>query len=259
MKKEWLVKTLALGIIVLFIGVAIQPGISTNTFQEEKTDVDAKDYLFQTLIAISNNPDVKDLLKQNNQRLFTFDHNYKDIFLQLLFKKPRLLKSMLFTKPKMTYEYLDKSYNNGVELINILGEEESLKILESIKITNPDLLNELNNIIKNNKELSNRMSTLEIMNNEIKPDAPLELYPVFCFILFAILLTLIIIIEIPIYIILNTIAFIFKNSKYFDFICEILGSINIQILIGLAYATVYILLILGCFPYYPYKSVYITP
>jgi hypothetical protein len=38
MKKDWLVKTLALGIIILFIGVAIQPGISTSIKQEEKTD-----------------------------------------------------------------------------------------------------------------------------------------------------------------------------------------------------------------------------
>ena len=44
MNKEWLVKTLALGIVVLFIVVAVQPGVSINIKQEEKTDLKPLSY-----------------------------------------------------------------------------------------------------------------------------------------------------------------------------------------------------------------------
>ena len=36
MKKEWLIKTLALGIVVLFIGVSFQPIIAEKTMSIEK-------------------------------------------------------------------------------------------------------------------------------------------------------------------------------------------------------------------------------
>jgi len=39
MKKEWLVKTLALGIIVLFIGVAIVPSINTIAYQSSNKNI----------------------------------------------------------------------------------------------------------------------------------------------------------------------------------------------------------------------------
>ena len=47
MKKEWLVKTLALGIVVLFVGVVFQPGISavdkeTNEYDELKDSNEIK-------------------------------------------------------------------------------------------------------------------------------------------------------------------------------------------------------------------------
>ena len=173
MKKKWL----AVGIILLFIGVSFQPIIAEKTKiisvenESSYANVDfdeAKEYLFQTLIAISNNQNVKELLKQNNHKAFNSDYDYKDVFLQILFKKPRLLKSMLFTKPKMTYEYLETNYNRGLELYNILGKEESLKIIESVKIVNPEFFNELNNIILNDKELYDKILTLGEINEILK-------------------------------------------------------------------------------------------
>ena len=190
MKKECLVKTLALGVIVLFISVSYQPIIAEETISVEKESnydncsfEEAKEYLFQTIIDISNNPEVKDLLKQSNQRLFTSDYDYKDVFLHLLFRKPRLLKSLLFTRPKMTIEYLDKSYNNGAELINLLEEEESLDMVESVKITEPEMFNELKNIILNDEELSNQIFVLEEMNNDLKFNFERTDFPIICGIL----------------------------------------------------------------------------
>jgi hypothetical protein len=201
MKKEWLVKTLAMVIVVLFISVSYQPIIAENTTSVGKESSynnldfeEAKEYLFHTIIDISNNPDVKELFKQlkYNQRIFTSDYDYKSVFSQLFLKKPELLLSILFTKPKMTYEYINQTYNRGIKCVNILGEKQALDMTDSIKISNPDLLNELNNIIKNDKELSNRISTLEIMNNDLELDSPFKGRPIICICLLLICIPLLI-------------------------------------------------------------------
>jgi len=175
MKKEWLIKTLAVGIIILFIGVSFQPIVAEETVLVEKTSdydnysfEDAKEYLFQTLIEISNNPEVKEFIKQNNQRIFTSDYNYKSVFSQLLFKKPKLLKSMLFTKPEIRFEYLETSYVKGVELFNILDKEESLEMVDSISFSNPKLFAEFNNIIFSDKELFSRIFILGEINDNVQ-------------------------------------------------------------------------------------------
>jgi hypothetical protein len=48
------------GITILFLGVGIQPAIATVT-PTKVVDFEPKDYLFQTIIDITNNPDVKDI------------------------------------------------------------------------------------------------------------------------------------------------------------------------------------------------------
>ena len=183
-------KSLAFTVIVLFIGVSFQPIIAEKTVSVEKESnynnvdfEDAKEYLFQTLIAISSNPDVKELLKQNDHKVFTSDYNYKSAFSQIFLKKPRLLLSILFTKPKMTYEYLEKNYNKVLEIIDILGIEETSNIGESVKISNPELFNDLQNIILNDKELSNRISVLEEMNNNLNSNLGFQNNSIICNIL----------------------------------------------------------------------------
>ena len=56
-------KTLVVGVIVLFLGVAVQPSIATVQ-PEQEINVEPKDYLFQIIINIANNPNVKGLFKQ---------------------------------------------------------------------------------------------------------------------------------------------------------------------------------------------------
>jgi len=187
-------KGLAISIIVLFIGVSFQPIIAENTIsvvKESNSNVDfedAKEYLFQIIIDISINPDVKNLFEQlkYDQKIFTSDYDYKSAFLQILFKKPRLLKSILFTRPKMTCEYLETNYNKGLEIIDILGIEETSKMMESVKITNPDLFNEFKIIIENDKDLSNRISVLEEVNNNLKSNLGFQNNSTICNILYII-------------------------------------------------------------------------
>jgi len=175
-KKGVFSKGVVIGIIVLFIGIAVQPSIATVSIDDE-IDVDAKEYLFQTIIDIANNPDVRDFLKQNRHNMFVYDYDFKSVFRQILFKKTRIFFSMLFSKPSVTYRYLDDSCNRGCEITNILGEDKILEIVSSAGITKPEVFNELNNIIMNNEELSNRITALAEMNEVLKPDSPFEDYP----------------------------------------------------------------------------------
>jgi hypothetical protein len=167
MKKDMLSKTLVIGVVVLFIAISSQSAIAIDI--PEKEEIEPKDYLFETLINIANNPEIQDLLEENKNNIDNLDFNNKYIFRQIFFKNPELLFSMVFTKPKMTTQYLDKSYNQGIELIEIFGEEKALEIIDTVKITNTELLDDINDIIMNDEDLSLRISTLIEMNNETNP------------------------------------------------------------------------------------------
>jgi hypothetical protein len=67
---------------------------------------------------------------------------------------------MLFTKPTLTHGYLDKIYDIGVEMVDILGEEQVYEIMDTITITDTEVYEGLNNIILNDEELSNRLGPL---------------------------------------------------------------------------------------------------
>ena len=178
-------KVLVLCIIVLFLGVSVQPSMGTDI--PDKIEVEPKDYLFQTIIDIANNPDVKELFEQYNYNIFTSDYKGKDLLLQLLFKKPRFFFDMFFTKPSITHEYLNKCYNNGIEITNILGIEKVLELIESIDINNPEFFIELDNIIINDEDLSNRNNKLIEINEQFDPYPAFKFRPIICAILAMIL------------------------------------------------------------------------
>ncbi|KYK22200.1 hypothetical protein AYK21_04050 [Thermoplasmatales archaeon SG8-52-2] len=189
---DLLYKSLVVGVIFLFIGLGIQPAFA-KVEPEQENDVEPKDYLFQTIIDIANNPDVKELLEQYNHQLFTSDYDYKSVYRQLLLKNPRLLYSMLFTRPSITIEYLDKCYNKGIEVTKIIGEDKALEIIEVNKITDTRVFDELNNIIMNDKELSGKIAILKVIKEESSSYTTLGYFPVFCFVLWLSMFVLILI------------------------------------------------------------------
>ena len=162
---------LVVSVIALFIGVAVYP--STATVQQvEDTNEEPKGILFQTIIEISNHQEVRDLIEQYNQNLFTSNHI--DAFPRLLLKESRLPFRIPFTKPSSSYEFLDKCYNSGIELINIFSEDKVLKIVETAELYNPEVLEEINSIVVEDEILSEKISLLrEINTNPIWPNTPL--------------------------------------------------------------------------------------
>jgi len=187
MKQRIICKALAVAVIILFLGLAIQPSVATVQ-PETEIDIEPKEYLFQTIIEIANNPDVNSLLEQHRNDLFKVDID-RSIYRKLFLRNPRLLLNMLFTKPSITCEYLDKCYNNGIEITNIIGEDKALELIESIKVTDIEVFDELNEIVLNNEELSDRLVVLEEMNKGYVSDLTWE-FPVICNILAIILVVL---------------------------------------------------------------------
>jgi hypothetical protein len=166
MKKDMLRKALVISVVVLFIGVGGQSVFAVDI--PEKEEIEPKDYLFETIVAIANNPDVKNLFEEYRNNI-NLDYNNRYLFRKLLFKNPDLLCSMVFTKTKTTTQYLDKSYDQGIELIDIYGEEKTLELLNLVKVKNPEILDDLNNIVMSDEELSGRISKLSFFNNETNP------------------------------------------------------------------------------------------
>jgi len=179
MNQRIICKTLAVAVIILFIGLAIQPSIAVQT--ETEIDIEPKDYLFQTIIDIANNPEVKNLLEKYGNDLFKVDID-RNVYRKLFLRNPRLMFNTLFTKPSMTIEYLDRCYNKGIEITNIIGEDKVIEIIKNAEVTDTKLFNEINDIITNDEELSSRIETLKEMNTESNSILGYP-YPIICSIL----------------------------------------------------------------------------
>ena len=73
MERKILRKMLTIGAILLFLCVAIEPITSTDITQNKTTpemeNIDPKDYLFETIIEIANDPEVAALLEEYEQSM----------------------------------------------------------------------------------------------------------------------------------------------------------------------------------------------
>jgi hypothetical protein len=176
--RNGIYKSIVIILMLMLVGLAFQPAVSTNELKKE--ELEPKEYLFETIIDITKNPDVKDFFNNFEPNDINLNINTKGAFFKILLRNPSLITSMWFKRPIMSHNYLSFVYNQGIEAVKIIGEEKSIEILNSITIKNPNIINDLTNILNNNKELSQRISTLEIMNNEVKPDEPFADTPVIC-------------------------------------------------------------------------------
>jgi hypothetical protein len=178
-----ILKSTVIVITLLFIGLAFQPIVSTNELK--KGQMEPNNYLYDTIINIVNTPEINELLNQivnewkNDNYYMKWDFDSKIVFKNLLLKKPNLLMSIVFSESSVTNDYLESSYKKGCEAIKILGEKNALDIIESVEITNPDILDELDNFIMNNEELYDRITTLEELN-ENSESLPFRNYSVIC-------------------------------------------------------------------------------
>ncbi len=252
MKKGLVRKGLVISVILIFIGVGIQPAIATVQQEEELIDVEPKDYLFQTILDIANNPDVKELLEQYDNDLFKVDID-RSVYRKLLLRNPRLLINILFTKPSISVEYLNNCYNNGIEITSILGEDKVLEIIENVKVTDTKLFDKLNNIVTKDEVLSGKLDTLKEVNKVLNPITPFEDNPIICTILLLLVISSWIVMGF-FEIIINIIDVILNENSLLR---EILS--NLFLIIAFPSATVWfcsiVFMIDFCLDFYPYIKV----
>jgi hypothetical protein len=182
-KKDLIRNVLVLGIIILLMGIAVQPG--TATVQNDLNFNNKKDTLFQTIIDITNNKDFNNLINSENSNdfYFEFDYNLRKDFRDIFFENLGFFSSLLFTKTSLTHNQLESAYEKGSELINTIGEDKALELVDSIKIKNPKLSNGISDILEENEEIRNKIEEIKMMNREIKPTSPSDINPIICGIL----------------------------------------------------------------------------
>ena len=186
--KRKIFKTLVIGITLLFIGLAFQPSVST--IEVKKAETEPKQYLYETIMDIKNNQEINEILNRvkddwnsNYRNYINWNYDGKEAFQNLVIKKPYVLYTLLFTEPTISSEYFEKSYKRSLKVINALGEQHVIEAVESVEIVNPEILDDITNYIINDEDLMERISTLQVMNNEPDPTAPFSNYSAICKIL----------------------------------------------------------------------------
>ena len=171
-------KAIVLSIIVMFLGVGIYPVIAShpkqtpNILTTDETDygidTEPKEYLFQTIVDIINNPEINLLFEttKNDGECICYNYDIRSVFQKIFFKKPLLIFTMIFSKPSITHTYLETNYNRGCEVKNILGEDNSNMIVNSIEITNTEFFSNLNDIIMDNEDIYDKITTLATLNSQ---------------------------------------------------------------------------------------------
>ena len=177
MRKKILLGSIIAVVLLVLVSFSSVVGYSSvksnpsNTIITDELDFEyCKDYLFETLVEISNNEDVKDLTNSNNQNLLPTNPNHR---LLMPFRRNT-------NKVSLSVEHLDFLYNIGLKIIDRLGEEKVAEIMENVETYKPDYADELFTTIMGNGELRERIYTLNRMNSNEVSIADFEEYPVIC-------------------------------------------------------------------------------
>jgi hypothetical protein len=253
---RFITKTLAFVIIFLIIGISIQPAIATIEPEEKIIDVEPKDYLFQTIIELANNQEVNNLLIQQKFNLFNVDID-QEIIRKIFFSNPRVIHSLMITKLANTQNNLNWIYNQGIHIIDIIGEDTALNILEQVKIKDKLVFEELNFIIEDDEVLYDNINNLVKLNSEMVPknisDILSGLVCGICIVIFIAILVTISLINIPVELVLNLLSII-PNENWNKFLTQI-NFFFIKLYVTMILVST-LLMIIGCGiefdPYYWY-------
>ena len=162
-KKKILIGSILAVALLILVSFSNVVGYNTvKTSQEELIESkysfdECKEYLFQTIIEISDNPEIQDIVKSN-------------------YKPQRTILPFRSNNVDLKVEHLELLYELGLKIIDRLGEERVEDLMENIEI--PDNAYEIESIIMGNDELRERIYTLNTMN--VKSETVDWEYPIIC-------------------------------------------------------------------------------
>jgi hypothetical protein len=179
----------------LFIGVAIQPGISTNTIQDEKTGVDAKEYLFQTILDMVNNQEIQSIIQKSEIRGSLINSLHVPGVILLLMKSKTLFR-LSSQSSFLTKSYLEYAYRMGVKLSRTIDVSKMQLVLQRYQESNQNVQKEINTVIENNVNLKAEITQLSSLNCDCEKNRKMNWsYPVICELLGALFIAGLYIIE----------------------------------------------------------------
>jgi hypothetical protein len=137
-------KGLVVGIILLFIGVAIAPSIhfttvnvnaSINNIQEER--ITQKELLFQTILDVANNREIQKIVYDSE-----------------------IQSNGFFTSQVITKNYLNTAFRIGLILTKIFGVNRIHSMIQRYQINIPEVQKEISDVIEGNLTLKMEMDKL---------------------------------------------------------------------------------------------------
>jgi hypothetical protein len=179
---------------------------SENTYYDDKEQVyvteDVKHLLFQTVIDFTKDEDFLKILDLNGYDFVMNTYDFRVLYGKLIMKNPMIIISLLKTKPTLSEDYLEIMYKQGVEISNLLDESEINSLIDSIKLNDEDIKEEMKDKISSNSRLQKNIDLIDDLNcncnydkihysNELSPQVDSLIGPpIRCFILFCIFLPL---------------------------------------------------------------------
>ena len=130
---------------------------------------ECKDYLFQTIVEISENPEIKDIIKSN-------------------YKPQRTILPFRRNNADLKVEHLELLYKIGLKIMDRLGEEQVKDLMENLESEKPEFADDLESVVMGNDELRERIYTLNKMNSGELYTTDFEDTPIICLIAVVLLL-----------------------------------------------------------------------
>jgi hypothetical protein len=164
-KKPLIVKWLAVGIILLFVGVTIAPTINFNTVKASQQNVikermNQKELLFQTICDIANNKEI--------QRIILKSQMSRGIFPTSEF-------------PVVTKNQLKMMYFIGLILSKIISKSRIQLMIQQFQLQNPNTQKEMNAVIEKDVTLKREMTQLSNSDCDCEnKNTALWHFPVIC-------------------------------------------------------------------------------
>ena len=161
-------KTLALGIILLFIGVSIAPTINFNTVKasqqnEIKERINQTELLFQTICDIANNKEI--------QRILLKSQMSRGIFPTSEF-------------PVVTKQQIRQMYFLGLILSKFIGKSRIQSVIGKYQFNSQEIQKEISTVIEKNAILNSEITQLKDSECDCEKENTIEWhFPVICIIL----------------------------------------------------------------------------
>jgi len=169
-------KVLAVGIILLFVGIAMAPSVnftavnaSNNDKRENKTN--QKDLLFQTIIDIANNKEIQGIIFKSQLSKSGFFH--PDV------------KFSIFNPSVVTKNQLKQMYVVGLLLSKFISKSRMHSLIERYQVNNPMIQKEITAVIEKDATLNGEITQLSNSNCNCGGSSGVAVwhFPVICTIL----------------------------------------------------------------------------